>query len=132
MAHGKRGRFEAPGDWEREVPYDIRERTFQFAVRVLRAIRQLPDDPATRVVAYQLAKSATSIGANVEEADGAESRRDFLHKMSIARKEARETRYWLRVVRAAILGNKGFTALEQESDEIVRILSAIIASANKS
>ena len=52
--------------------------------------------------------------------------------MSIARKEARETRYWLRVVRAAILDNKGFTALEQESDEIVRILSAIIASANKS
>ena len=132
MAHGKRGRFEAPGDWEREVPYDIRERTFQFAVRVLQAIRQLPDDPATRVVAYQLAKSATSIGANVEEADGAESRRDFVHKMSIARKEARETRYWLRVVRAAILDNKGFTALEQESDEIVRILSAIIASANKS
>ncbi len=132
MAHGKRGRFEAPGDWEREVPYDIRERTFQFAVRVLRAIRQLPDDSATRVVAYQLAKSATSIGANVEEADGAESRRDFVHKMSIARKEARETRYWLRVVRAAILDNKGFTALEQESDEIVRILSAIIASANKS
>ena len=132
MAHGKRGRFEAPGDWEREVPYDIRERTFQFAVRVLRAIRQLPDDPATRVVAYQLAKSATSIGADVEEADGAESRRDFVHKMSIARKEARETRYWLRAVRAAILDNKGFTALEQESDEIVRILSAIIASANKS
>jgi len=132
MAHGKRGRFEAPRDWEREVPYDIRERTFQFAVRVLQAIRQLPDDSATRVVAYQLAKSATSIGANVEEADGAESRRDFVHKMSIARKEGRETRYWLRVVRAAILDNKGFTALEQESDEIVRILSAIIASANKS
>jgi len=131
MAHRKQGRFEAPGGWEREVPYDIRERTFQFAVQVLRAIRQLPDDSATRVVAYQLAKSATSIGANVEEADGAESRRDFVHKMSIARKEARESRYWLRVVRAAILDNKEFTALEQESDELVRILGAIIASANE-
>ncbi len=54
------------------------------------------------------------------------------HKMSIARKEARESRYWLRVVRAAILDNKEFAALEQEGDEIVRILSAIIANANKS
>jgi four helix bundle protein len=132
MAHRRRGEFETPEGWEREVPYDIRERTFQFAVRVLQAIRQLPDDPATRVVAYQLAKSATSVGANVEEADGAESRRDFVHKMSIARKEARESRYWLRVVRAAILDRSEFGALEQESDELVRILSAIIANANKS
>ena len=129
VAHTRQGRFVAPGDWEREVPYDIRERTFQFAVRVLKAIRKLPDDSATRVVAYQLAKSATSVGANVEEADGAESRRDFVHKMSIARKEARESRYWLRVVRAAILDTGEFSALEQESDELVRILSAIIAGA---
>ena len=128
----KWGRFEAPEGWERDVPYDIRERTFQFAVRVLRAIRQLPGDQATRVVAYQLTKSATSIGANVEEADGAESRRDFVHKMSIARKEARESRYWLRIIRAAILDNKEFSALQQESDELVRILSTIIASAKKS
>ena len=78
VAHTRQGRFVAPGDWEREVPYDIRERTFQFAVRVLKAVRQLPDDSATRVVAYQLTKSATSVGANVEEADGAESRRDFV------------------------------------------------------
>jgi len=129
VAHARRGEFVAPGGWDREVPYDIRERTFQFAVRVLKAVRQLPDDSATRVVAYQLTKSATSVGANVEEADGAESRRDFVHKMSIARKEARESRYWLRVVRAAILDNREFSALEQESDELVRILSAIIAGA---
>jgi len=68
----------------------------------------------------------------VEEADGAESKRDFIHKMSIARKEARESRYWLRITRAAILNNQEFSALEQESDELVRILSAIIASAKKS
>jgi four helix bundle protein len=129
VAQPRRGEFVAPGDWDREVPYDIRERTFQFAVRVLKAVRTLPDDSATRVVAYQLTKSATSVGANVEEADGAESRRDFVHKMSIARKEARESRYWLRVVRAAILDTGEFSALEQESDELVRILSAIIAGA---
>ena len=85
-AQKRQGRFEAPAGWQREVPYDIRERTFQFAVTVLHAIRKMREDPATRVVSYQLAKSATSVGANVEEADGAESRRDFVHKMSIARK----------------------------------------------
>ena len=129
MSNNKRGQFQPAGEWERDVPYDIRERTFQFAVRVLRAIRQLSNDQASRVVAYQLAKSATSVGANVEEADGAESKKDFIHKMSIARKEARESRYWLRIVRAAILDNDEFTALEQEGDELTRILSAIISKA---
>lgn len=122
-------RREPPPEWDRDVPYDIRERTFQFAVRVIQAVRHLPRNTATRVMVRQLVKSATSVGANVKEADGAESRRDFIHKTSIARKEARESRYWLRVVRAAILNNKEFAALEQESGELVRILSAMIASA---
>jgi four helix bundle protein len=125
------GRFEPPDGWGREVPYDIRERTFQFAVRVIRAVRCLPDDTATRVVAYQLVKAATSVGANVEEADGAESKRDFVHKMSIARKEARESRYWIRVVRASILDSDVWNSLQQESEELARILSAIINSARK-
>lgn len=124
----KWGRFEAPEGWGKDVPYDIRERTFQFAVRVTRAVRDLPDDAATRVVAYQLVKAATSVGANVEEADAAESKRDFVHKMSIARKEARESRYWLRIVRASIAENDEWISLQQESEEIARILSTIINS----
>ena len=127
----KWGRFEAPKEWERDVPYDIRERTFQFAVRVIQAVRRLPDDAATRVVAYQLVKAATSVGANVEEADGAESKRDFVHKMSIARKEARESRYWIRIVRASITDSDEWTALQQESEEIARIVSAIINSSQR-
>jgi four helix bundle protein len=113
------------------VPYDIRERTLQFAVRVIQAIRRLPEDAATRVLAYQLVKAATSVGANVEEADGAESPRDFVHKMSIARKEARESRYWIRIVRASIVDNENWNSLQQESEELARILSAIINSARK-
>ena len=122
------GRFEAPIGWNRDVPYDIRERTFQFAVRVIRAARALPQDAATRVVAYQLVKAATSVGANVEEADGGESNRDFVHKLSIARKEARESRYWIRIIRASTRDNAEWAALQQESEEIPRILSAIINS----
>ena len=127
----KWGRFEAPKEWKRDVPYDIRERTFQFAVRVIQAVRRLPDDAATRVVAYQLVKAATSVGANVEEADGAESKRDFVHKMSIARKEARESRYWIRIVQASTTDSDEWAALQQESEEIARIVSAIINSSQR-
>jgi four helix bundle protein len=127
----KWGRFEAPGGWARDVPYDIRERAFQFAVRVIRAVRRLPNDAASRVVVYQLVKAATSVGANVEEADGAESKRDFVHKLSIARKETRETRYWLRITRASLADDDEWTALQQESEEIARVLSAIINSARQ-
>lgn len=81
---------------------------------------------------HQLVKSATSVGANVEEADGAESPRDFIHKTSISRKEARESRYWIRIVRTAILDDEEFAALEQESEELVRIFRAMIANVQKS
>lgn len=131
MEQQQRSMRKAPPGWDRDVPYDIRERTLQFAVRVIRAIRRLPQDAATRVIAHQLIKSATSVGANVEEADGAESARDFVHKTSIARKEARESRYWLRMVRAAILDNEEFASLEQESDELIRIFSSMIANTQK-
>ena len=123
---------EAPPGWDKDVQYDIRERAFQFAVRVIQAVRRLPQDTATRVVAHQLVKSATSVGANVEEADGAESSRDFVHKTSISRKEARESRYWLRIVRATIVDDDEFVALEQESDELIRILSKMILNTQKS
>jgi four helix bundle protein len=131
MKKQRGSRRETPPGWDRDVPYDIRERTFQFAIRVIRAVRRLPKDPATRVVAHQLIKSATSVGANVEEADGAESPRDFIHKTSISRKEASESRYWLRVIRATMLDDEEIAALEQESDELVRIFSSMIANAQK-
>jgi four helix bundle protein len=86
---------------------------------------------AAQVVARQLVRSATSVGANVEESDGAESKPDFIHKTSIARKEARESRYWLRIIRATMLNSDEIAALEQESDELVRILSAMIANARR-
>ena len=117
----------------KEKPFDIKERTFEFGVRIVRLVNTLPRTIAGVKVGNQLVKSGTSIGANVEEADGAESKRDFIHKMSIARKEARETRYWLRIVRATGLGKdtQEVSCLLQESDELVRILSAIIRNTQK-
>jgi four helix bundle protein len=97
---------------------------------VIQAVRSLTDDAATRVLAYQLTKAATSVGANIEEADGAESRRDFIHKLSIARKEARETRFWLRLIGATVPYDE-WTVLQRESEEITRIISAIIRSTRR-
>lgn len=110
---------------------DIQERTFQFAVRVVKLVDRLPRTIAGMEVGRQLVWAATSVGANVEEADAAESRRDFVHKMKIAHKEAREARYWLEIVQAALLDDAEVRSLIQESNELIRILQAIIKSATK-
>mgnify|MGYP000513035568 CR=1 FL=1 len=112
-------------------PFEIRERTFLFAARTIRLTRGFPKSVDAIEVGRQLVRAATAIGANVEEAHGAESKRDLVHKMSIACKEARETRYWLRLVKATIGGDGEPDSLLQESDEIMRIPSTIVAKSRQ-
>ena len=110
-----------------EIPYDIQERTFQFAVRIVLFYRNLPSvSEATRILARQLLKSGTSIGANMEEADGGQTKADFIAKVAIARKEAKETVYWLRVLAAtdALLKNT-IPPLLDEANQIASIVTAI-------
>lgn len=106
-------------------PYDIRQRTFLFALRVLEITAALPEQKEAQIVREQLAKSGTSVGANVEEADGAESKADTKKSYVIARKESREARYWLRIVdrRWPAVGVQSDIA---EATEIRSILSAIV------
>ena len=112
--------------------FDIQERTFEFAVQVSKLVNRLPRTVAGIEIGRQVVRSATSVGSNVEEADAAESKRDFIHKMSVAHKEARETRYWLRVIQAALLNDDQVRTLIQESDELVRILYTIVENARQS
>ena len=114
----------APG--KKDVPYDIRERTFQFSVQVLKWVRTLPRDMGTQIAARQLLASATSIGANVEEADGADTAKDRVYKWTLSRKEARESRYWIRVICAAGSDSPEGQALEQENSELINIVSTLI------
>lgn len=108
-------------------PRDIEPRTFRFAAQVLRLVRDLPRDDAARAVSRQLARSGTSVGANVEEAQGSHSRREFLHRMNIARGEARETLYWLRLARELdMLPEQRLSPALSEADELVRILTTIV------
>ena len=106
---------------------DIHSRTFEFAVKVIEYCRTLDNVPTNWVLSKQLLKAGTSIGANVEEAQGGQSKPDFIAKMSVALKESRETNYWLRVIKESKASNSDdLTYLIQESSEIMKILAAII------
>lgn len=107
-------------------PSNIQERTFAFGIRILKLVDCLPRKQSANEIWKQLLRSGTSIGANVQEADGAESHKDFVHKIGIARKEAQETHYWLRIVDSAILPqNSEVLWLLDEADQLSRILYAI-------
>ncbi len=112
---------------------DIRERTFQLAVRVVNLCKYLDDQPGiARVLAHQLIRSGTSVGANLEEAKAGTSRADFIAKCDIALKESRETHYWLRLLAATDLAAQArLTDLLSECDQVSRILGAIVASGSK-
>ncbi len=116
----------------RDVPYDIKERTFIFGVRVIKLVGKLPRTVAGIEVGRQLIRAGTSVGSNMEEADAAMSKKDFIKHTKIARKEARESRFWLSIITAAdLLQDPEVPALTQEADELVRILSGIITSATR-
>lgn len=105
----------------------IRDKSFAFAVRCVKLGRLLRNDRAEFILSKQLVRSGTSIGANVEEALGGHSRRDFLAKLQIAYKEARESDYWIRVLySAAYLKPEEATSLQSDIREILALLTAIL------
>ena len=104
----------------------IKEKSYYFALQVIELYRKLLKQNEY-VLSKQLLRSATSIGANVEEALAGQSRADFLSKMSIASKEARESNYWLRLLRASqVIGQSEVEPLLKESEAIVNVLTAIV------
>jgi four helix bundle protein len=111
-------------------PWDIHERLLIFACDVVKTAQFLhTKGPVARALSYQLLNAGTSVGANAQEADGASSHRDFIAKQRIALKEAKETRYRLRICRRCNFLDSGYDPLLQESDEIVRILGKIVHNA---
>jgi len=112
--------------------YDIKDRTFRFAQRVLEIVGMLPKAAECDIIRRQLAKAGTSVGANVEEADGALSKKDFINKMGIARREAKESRYWLRLISGRYIDEDRIAKDIIEANEIKNILSSIIENTKKS
>ncbi|MDP2388259.1 MAG: four helix bundle protein [Bacteroidota bacterium] len=103
----------------------IQTRTFDFAVDTINLYKQMVAKNEY-VLSKQLLRSGTSIGANVEEAIAGQSKKDFLSKMNISLKEARETNYWLRLFKASKIVDLDFNPSLKESQELVNILSAIV------
>ncbi len=105
----------------------IRDKSFAFALRVIKLSKKLRAEDKEFVLSKQILGSGTSIGANIEEALQGQSRKDFIAKLSIALKEIYETRYWLRLLHGSELLTKAlFNSFMQDLEELRRILIAII------
>ena len=112
---------------ETKYQTNLADRLFNFAIQTLKHLNIFPKLKRLDVIQYQLSKSVTSIGANYEEAQGASSRKDFVYKISICLKEARESNYFLRIVgELKICDLEKSNLLVQESEEIKKILGAIL------
>ena len=107
--------------------HDIHKRIYNFVIRVINLIKILPKTPENIIIIKQITRSATSIGANDREADGTNTKKDFINKYSIVRKEAKETDYWLNLIADT---NPKFGPrmkdLINEGSEIIKIVSTII------
>ena len=120
------------GEAHIRIGAELEERTLAFAIAVLRFAETLPATVAARVVTSQLLRAATAIGANYREANRAESKADFIHKVAIALKEAAEAEYWLQLCIATPLGLAGpAQALRTEASELIAILTTIRHKAAK-
>lgn len=115
-----------------KATYDLEERTAKFGKAVIKFVRIMPENAVTRPLISQVVRSATSIGANYCEADNAESRNDFKHKISICKKEAKETKHWLSMIEEFCRDRKNeLDELYREAKELTLIFNAIVNSTKK-
>jgi len=125
------GKLEEPKD---EKPRDIRARSFEYALRAVKLYQHLQEqrDGAGWVLGKQYLRAATSIGANIEEAQASESRADFVHKLGIAQNEARESLFWLRLLsETQIVSSTKLNPLLGETEELVAVITSIVVNAKK-
>ncbi|MFD2098239.1 four helix bundle protein [Flagellimonas iocasae] len=108
----------------------IVKKTFEFSLSIIELFKNLKSNNEY-VLSKQLLRSGTSIGANVNEATAAQSKKDFIHKMAIASKEARETKYWLKLLNASKLGNIDCDEEINEISSIINILTKIVKTSQE-
>jgi len=112
----------------------LKDKSFLFALRMVKLYQFLCENKREFVMSKQLLRSATSVGANIREAQNAESNMDFIHKLAIAQKECDETLYWLELLyKADYISEAEFTSVYSDANEILKMLrSAILTTKNKS
>ena len=108
----------------------IRDKSFAFALRIVKLYQYLTGQKKEYVLSKQLLRSGTAIGALVREAKQAESKADFIHKLAIALKEANETDYWLELLhQSGYIDSKGFQSISTDAEELLKLLTSIIKTA---
>jgi len=117
---------------DKAKPNPVVEKSYAFALRIIKAGKYLQTEKREFVLSRQVVRSGTSIGANIEEATASLSRRDFAARMGVASKEARETRYWLRLLRdSGLMDGMEADLLIDDCSELVKLLTAIVKSAQQ-
>jgi len=118
---------------KKERAYDLQDRLIDYSVRVIKLSEALPDTKAGKHVSGQILRSGTSPAPNYGEAQSAESRADFVHKLKVSLKELRETGIWLKVINRAEMINptSQLAPLLQETDELIAILFSSVETAKK-
>ncbi len=112
--------------------YDLEERTAKFGEEIIKFAKRISENSVTKSLIIQLVKAGTSIGANYCEVDDAESKKDFNHKIGICKKEARETKHWLRMIVVAVPDSKNEARkLWQEAKELNLIFNSIVNKLKK-
>ncbi|HQR31718.1 MAG TPA: four helix bundle protein [Blastocatellia bacterium] len=110
----------------------VKEKSFRFAVRVVRLCKFLTEEKREFVISRQILRSGTSIGANVKEALQAESKADFIHKLSISLKEASETEYWLQLLKETeYIDPAAYDSMMSDCIELLKLLTSIIKSSKQ-
>ncbi|MEJ8758389.1 four helix bundle protein [Pontibacter sp. H259] len=110
----------------------VATKSYSFALRGVKLYKHLTQEQREFVLAKQVLRSGTSIGANVEEALGGQSKADFRHKLNIALKEARETSYWLRLLKDSdFIKPDAFNSIHSECEELIKILRSIILTSQQ-
>lgn len=110
----------------------IKQKSFDFAVRIVNLYKYMIDEKKEYVLSKQILRSGTSVGAMIRESEHAQSKADFIHKLSIAQKEINETIYWLELFQVTnYLSNQEFESLNNDAVEIIKLITSIIKTSKK-
>lgn len=105
----------------------VQEKSFEFALRIVRLYKYLTEDKREHVLSKQLLRSGTAIGALISGSQQAESKADFIHKLSIALKEANESEYWIKLLsHSEFIDDQSFSSIQKDNQELLKLLTAII------
>src|SRR5690625_1266839 len=108
----------------------VKNKSFEFAIRVVKLYQFLCDQQKEFVLSKQLMRSGTSVGAMIREAEHAETKKDFIHKMAIAQKEMNETIYWLELLKETdYISDKEFKSMHKDAIELIKLITAILKTA---